>query len=152
MRLKGKEIIPDGGEVDITDLPVGGYRRYGTLECLSDVPYRGRVEKAYWVYTDQNTLNVYRVDNIRCKDDECKTPYIGWQSELGVYRKGKAYYGVVRLGRRSENAAEGLFTCYFEGDTGRPVSLNIVGECEVKIIIVVCHFFQDLIYIIYDMG
>ena len=145
LRLKGKEIIPENGEVEIGDLPVGGCSSYDTLECLSEVKYRGRVEKTYWNYTDPNTFKDSRVDDIRCKDDECKSPDIGWQSNLGIYRKGKAYYGVVRLGRSSENAAEGLFTCRFEEET--PVSLNIVGECEDKIIIVVCHFFQDLIYI-----
>ena len=112
----------------ITDLPVGGCRRYESLECLSDVPYRGRMEVAYWKYTDGITLKDHKVDDIHCKDDECKSPYIGWQSSKGIYRKGTRYYGVVRLGRKFENATtEGLFTCHFEGDSNTPVSVNI-GE------------------------
>ena len=131
MRLKGdpKEIIPNNGNVSLTDLPVGGCRRYDSLECLSDVPYRGRLAKAYWVYTDPNTSENHVVDDIRCKDDECKSPDIGWQSSRGIYRKGKQYYNVVRLSRRL-NATMGLFTCYFEGDSNS-VSVNI-GECEIK--------------------
>ena len=126
-------IIPNNGELNINDLPVGGYRRNETLECLSDVPYRGRVPKAYWKYTD-NTFEDHKVDDIRCKGDKCKSPYIGWQSAMGIYKKGDRYYHVLRLGRRFENASKGLFTCYFEGCL--PVSIEI-GECEVKIIIVV---------------
>ena len=128
--MKGKEIIPGIEEVEITDIPVGGYRRYDTLECLSDVPYRGRVENAYWVYTDPNTLEYHVVDDIRCKDDDDhKCGKFGWQSTLGIYKKGKEYYSVVRLGRRNENAARGVFTCHFEGES---VSVY-VGECEVFI-------------------
>ena len=128
LRLKGKKIIPDGGEVNITDLPVGGCSRYDTLECLSDVPYRGKVEKAYWKYTDLDTLKNHEVDDIRCKDDECKSPDIGWQSNLGIYKNkaDKIYYGAVRLGRQSEAAAAGVFICHFEGDSDEPVSVNIV--------------------------
>ena len=121
-------MIPSDGEVDITDLPVGGCRRYDTLECLSDVSYRGKVEKAYWEYTDPHTLENHLVDDIHCEDDECKSPYIGWQSSKGIYKKGKQYYNTVRLGRRFKNATEilpAVFTCYFEGHT--PVSVNI-GE------------------------
>ena len=129
--MKGKENIPDNGEVEITDLPIGGCRRYDTIECLSDVPYRGRVEKAYWEYTDPNDLDkYYKVDDIRCEDDDDhKCWELGWQSTLGIYKKGKEYYSVVRLGRRNETAASGVFTCHFEGES---VSVY-VGECEVFI-------------------
>ena len=137
LRLKGKEIIPnDGsGKVDITDLPVGGYRRYETLECLSDVPYQGKVEKAYWVYTNpySETLNSSLVDSIRCSSTGgCQSPDIGWQSSRGIYKskKDKTYYGVVRLGRSTETTMEGLFTCVFEGDSNTPVSVNIFSECK----------------------
>ena len=134
LRLNGKKMIPNNGEVNITDLPVGGCRRYDSLECLSDVPYRGKVEKAYWKYTD-NYLVDNTIDDIRCKDDDdYKCWKLGWQSTLGIYKKGKKYYGVVRLGRRFENATVGLFTCHFEGDSDSPVSVNI-GECEVNITI-----------------
>ena len=125
--LKGKEIIPSNGKVNITDLPVGGCRRYDTLECLSELPYRGRVEKAYWKYTD-DTLENHEVDDIRCNGDDCWR--FGWQSTMGMYKKGKKYYNVLRLGRRFETASEGLFTCHFEGCPA--VSVNI-GECEVKL-------------------
>ena len=47
---------------------------------------------------------------------------------MGIYRKGKKYYGVVRLGRNKEKPAEGNFTCYFEGDSGLPASV----KCECK--------------------
>ena len=127
LRLKGKEIIPEDGEVVITDLPVGGCRRYDSLECLSDVQYRGRVENAYWEYTDPYTLITQRVDTIRCKDDECNSTDIGWWSARGIYKKGKKYYGVVRLGRHFENARWGLLTCVFEEKT---VSVTI-GECDI---------------------
>ena len=132
LRLKGQKIIPtnDYGqateEVDINDLPVGGCRRYDTLECLSDVPYRGRVEKAYWKYTDEYLVD-HKIDDIRCKGNDCWK--FGWQSTMGIYRKGKRYYSVLRLGRRFENATVGLFTCHFEGCPA--VSVDI-GECEVK--------------------
>ena len=137
LRLKGKETIPDNGEVVIDDLPVGGCRRYDTLECLSDVKYQGAVEKAYWKYTD-TTLKDYLVEDIHCKGDECKNPDIafGWQSSRGIYRNGSSYYGVVRLGRTKENAEKGVFTCYFEEDSNSPVSVNIIVECEVKIIMI----------------
>ena len=138
LRLKGKETIPNNGEVDIADLPVDGYRRYETLECLSDVKYRGRVEKAYWKYTDPNTLKDYLVEDIldHCKGAECKNPDVdnafanGWRSNRGIYRNGSRYYGVVRLGRTEENAVEGLFTCYFQGDSKPAVSVNIIGEVK----------------------
>ena len=130
LRLKGKDIIPKDGEVNIIDLPVGGCRRYETLECLSDVPYRGRVEKAYWKYTDPDTLVEHKIDDIRCKTtDRCKKSEIGWQSSKGIYKNkmDKKYYGVVRLGRTKENAEVGIFTCYFEGDSDdERVSVNIV--------------------------
>ena len=127
MRLKDNVIIPNNGEVEVAGLPVGGCRRYDTLECLSDVPYQGRVEKAYWVYTD-NTLEDHEVDDIRCEGNECWK--FGWQSTMGIYKKGNRYYNVLRLGRRFENATIGSFTCHFEGCPS--VSVNI-GECEVKI-------------------
>ena len=127
MRLKGKESIPINGEVEITDLPVGGCRRYDTIECLSDVPYQGKVEKAYWEYNDVVTLEDHKVYDIRCEGKDCWK--FGWQSNMGIYKKDKKYYNVVRLGRRFENATVGLFTCHFEGDS---VSVNI-GECQVKI-------------------
>ena len=122
MRLKGQKNIPINqyGQatetVDITDLPVGGCRRYDTLECLSDVPYRGRLPNACWNYSDPNTFEDHQVDDIRCKGNDCKSPSIGWQSTLGIYRKGRSYYFVVRLGRSNENAEEGVFTCFVEGD------------------------------------
>ena len=126
--MKDKEIISKDGEVNITDLPVDGYRRYETLECLSDVPYRGRVEKAYWKYTD-NFLVDHEVDDIRCKTTgRCKNPEIGWQSTKGIYKNGESYFGVVRLGKRFENAATGIFTCHFEGDSNSPVSVNIISK------------------------
>ena len=130
--MKGKEIIQNNGEVDITDLPVGGCRRFDTLECLSDVPYQGKVEKAYWEYTDPNTLEYHVVDDIRCEGKDCWIS--GWQSNMGIYKKGKKYYNVVRLGRRFEYATTGLFTCRFKGDSEPSVSVNI-GECEVTIYI-----------------
>ena len=127
VRLNDKKIIPKNGEIVITDLPVGGCRRYDSLECLSDVPYRGRMEKAYWKYTDPDTLEAHEVDDVNCKDDECKSPYIGWQSSENIYKKGKRYYGAIRLGRKFTNATLGHFTCHFEGDSDTPVSVNI-GE------------------------
>ena len=121
--------------MNLNDLPVGGYRRYNTLECLSDVKYRGRVEKAYWVYNNPyfETLNSSLVDSIHCnKTGGCQNPDIGWQSNRGIYRSknDKTYYGVVRLGRSRENAMEGSFTCVFEGDSNTPVSVNIFKECK----------------------
>ena len=116
--------------MSITELPVGGYRRYETLECLSDVPYRGRVEKAYWKYTD-DTLVDHKVDDIRCKTTGgCKSPKIGWQSTKGIYKKGNSYFGVVRLGRNATNPIVGLFTCYFEGDSDIDprITVEIVSE------------------------
>ena len=128
MRLNGKRIIPNNEEVVVTDLPVGGCRRFDTLECLSDVPFRGRMEVVYWKWTD-DTLKDHKVDNINCKGDECESPYIGWWSKNGIYKnkKEKRYYGAVRLGRRFENATLGLFTCHFERDSDTPVSVWI-GE------------------------
>ena len=129
LRLKGKEFIPENGEVVITDLPVGGSRRYDSLECLSNVPDRGRMEEAYWEYADPDNFALdHRVDNIHCKGDECKSPDIGWWSSKGTYRKGKRYYGVVILGRRFENATVGLFTCHYEGDSSSPVSVSIIAS------------------------
>ena len=131
LRLKGKEIIPNNGEVNIATLPVGGCRPFDSLECLSDVPYRGIVEEAYWVYTDPNTLEDHVVDDTHCNGDECKSPDIGWQSNMGIYKKGKRYYNVVRLYRKAENAVEGVFTCYIEGDSNSPVSVTIIlSECN----------------------
>ena len=43
---------------------------------------------------------------------------------MGIYRKGRKYYGVVRLGRTKEQPAVGTFTCYFEGDSDTPASVN----------------------------
>ena len=125
----------------ITDLPVGGCRRYETLECLSDVPYRERVEKAYWEYNDLDTLkdHVIEVDDIRCNTtDRCKNPEIGWQSSKGIYRNkmDKKYYGVVRLGKTKENAELGHFTCYFEGDSDGPVSVNIVERKDMIVTVI----------------
>ena len=113
----------------ITDLPVGGCRRYDTLECLSDVKYRGRDEKAYWVYTDPNTFKTVRVDSIHCKTaDRCKNPEIGWQSSKGIYKNGSGYFAVVRLGRNAINPAVGFFTCHVEGDSNSPVTVEIISE------------------------
>ena len=50
---------------------------------------------------------------------------------MGIYRKGRKYYGVVRLGKTKKQPAEGNFTCYFEGD--RDFSASV--ECECKAII-----------------
>ena len=111
--------------MNINDLPIGGRRRYDTLECLSDVPYQGRKEAAYWMYTD-DTLVDHMVDDIHCKSYKCNSPYIGWQSSKGIYRNGSSSFGVVRLGRRFENAALGLFTCHYEGDSNSPVSVSII--------------------------
>ena len=133
MKLNGKEIIPNNGEVNIADLPVGGCRRYDTLECLSDVPYQGKVENAFWEYTDPDTLKYHVVDDIRCEGKDCWK--FGWHSNLGIYKKGQKYYGVVRLGRRNETATLGHFTCRFEEDSKSPVSVNI-GECEVNTYII----------------
>ena len=119
--------------MNITDLPVGRCRRYESLECLSDVPYQGRMEKAYWKYTDPITLMEYKVDDIRCKvRPKCKSPDIGWWSIKGIYKKGKRYYNVLKLGRVSEEAAVGLFTCHIEGDSNSPVSV-IIGESKSRI-------------------
>lgn len=80
------------------------------------------------MYTDLDTLEDHLVDDICCKDDECKSPYIGWRSSRGIYRKDKRYYNVVRLSRKVENATilmhMGHFTCHFEGSS---VSVSI-GE------------------------
>ena len=135
LRLKGKKVIPDSGEVNINELPPGGCRRYDTLECLSDVPYRGRKEKAYWKYTDTITLTENMVDDIRCKlYSKCKSPDIGWWSTRAIYRKGKDYFNSLRLGMASNKAEVGLFTCHIEGDDKTPVSVNIVkGESKDKI-------------------
>ena len=112
--------------MNITDLPVGGCRRYESLECLSDVPYRGRVDKAYWVYTDPITLNEIRVDDIRCKvHRKCESSDIGWWSARDIYRKGKSYFGVLSLGRAFEEAAVGVFTCHYEESA---VSVNIIAS------------------------
>ena len=117
--------------MEITDLPVGGCRRYDSLECLSEVPYRGKVEEAYWVYTDLDTCEDHVVNDSRCEGDECWK--FGWQSTLGIYKKDEKYYSVVRLGRQNETAAGGVFTCHFKGDSNPPVSasINYIGECEV---------------------
>ena len=133
LRLNGKKVIPNGGNVNITDLPPRGCRRYNTLECQSDVPYRGRMERAYWKYTDPITLTEYKVDDIRCKDcPKCKSPDIGWRSTTAIYRKGKNYFNSLRLGMACDKAAAavGLFTCHIEGDSNSPVSVNI-GESKV---------------------
>ena len=125
-------MIPNNGEVVITDLPVGGCRRYDSLECLSHVEYQGRVLKAYWKYTNTTSLQEFLVEDFRCQfRRNCKSPGIGWLSARGIYRKGKSYYNVLRLGRVSEKAAVGLFTCNFEEDNEDPVSVNIV-PCESK--------------------
>ena len=125
-------MIPNNGEVVITDLPVGGYRRYDTIECLSEMKYQGRGVKAYWNYTNTTSLKVHKVDDFRCKfGRNRKTPYIGWWSARGIYIKGQSYFNVLRLGRVSENATVGLFTCNFEDDKYDPVSVNIVA-CESK--------------------
>ena len=123
-RLKGRVDISNDEEVNIATLPEGGCRRYDTLECLSDVPYRGRVEKAYWVYTDPFTEKTYDVPSIRCRGNTCNHA-LGWQSSMGIYRKGRKYFGVVRLGRTKEQPAEGNFTCYFDGD-----SSTVKCECK----------------------
>lgn len=113
----------------ITDISVGDCRRYNTLECRSDVPYQGRVEKAYWKFTD-DTLVDHVVDDIHCRDDECESPDIGWESSKGIYRNGNSYFGAVRLGRTKANAEVGLFTCHFEGDSKEPVSVSIRRTVE----------------------
>ena len=119
--------------MNITDLPVGGCRRYDSIECRSKVPYRGRLEKAYWVYTDLTTGEKSRVDDIRCEArDRCKSTDIGWQSSRGIYRKGRRYYNALRLSRRSKCATGGEFTCHFNDDSNSPVTVNI-GECKIKV-------------------
>ena len=128
LRLKDKKIIPNNGEVNITDLPVGGCRGYDSLECLSDVKYQGRidVENTYWIYFDPITRIEYEIDDVRLKVRE--SPDIGWRSARGIYRKGISYYNVLRLGRVSEKPAVGLFTCHIEGDSNSPVSVNIINS------------------------
>ena len=119
--------------MDITDFPVGGFRHYDTLECLSDVPYRGIMVKAYWKYTDPITLREYKVDDIHYKvRPNCRSPDIGWRSTRGIYKKDTSFYSLLRLGRFSENATVGLFTCHIEGDRDSPVSVTI-GESKDKI-------------------
>ena len=114
--------------MEITDLPVGGCRRHDTLECLSDVEYRGEFGMAYWVYTD-STLENHLVDGMCNKTaNGCRNSDIGWHSTLGIYKKDKRYYGVVRLGRKFENATQGLFTCHSENDSGFSVSVNIIAS------------------------
>ena len=139
-------MIPNNGEVVITDLPVRGCRRYDTIECLSEMKYRGRVEKAYWNYTNTTSLKVYKVDDFRCKfRRNCQTPYIGWWSASGIYRKGKSYFNVLRLGRVTKNATVGLFTCNFEDDKYDPVSVNIVA-CESKDKILFIFFIENMVF------
>ena len=146
LRLKGKKIISNNGEVVILDLPVGGYRHYDTIECLSEMKYRGRVEKAYWNYTNTTSLKVYKVDDFRCKfGRNCKTPYIGWWSARGIFRKGQSYFNVLRLGRVTKNATVGLFTCNFEEDNDDPVSVNIVA-CESKDKIYLSLFIENIVF------
>ena len=115
--------------MNITDIPVGGCRRYETLECRSNVPYQAVLRTAYWVYTS-NTLEDHHVDDIRCNmtTNRCRNSDIGWWSRKGIYKKGKRYYGLVRLGKRFENATVGRFTCHYEGDIDSPVSVNIIAS------------------------
>ena len=75
------------------------------------------------MYTDPFYLEDHEVDDIYCKGDECRNADLGWWSRKGKYRIGNRYYGMVRLGKRFENATAGLFTCHYEGD--RPVSVHI---------------------------
>ena len=78
------------------------------------------------MYTDPITLNEIRVDDIRCKvRRKCESSDIGWWSARGIYRKGKSYFGVLRLGRAFEEAAVGVFTCHYEGSA---VSVNIIAS------------------------
>ena len=131
--LKGEKNITDNREVNINDLPKSGCRRYKSLECRSDVLYPGIIdrEKAYWIYRDPITLKDYMVDDIRCKvGDKCEHSNIGWRSARGLYRNGKMYYIVVRLGKVSDEAKVGLFTCHIEGDSkSLAVSVKII-DCE----------------------
>ena len=137
-------MIPNGGEVVITDLPVHGCRRHNTVECLSDVIYRGRVEKLYWTYTNTTSLQEFLVDDFRCHHD-CKTPYIGWWSVRGIYRKGKFYFNALKLGRVTKNATVGLFTCHLEVENGDPVSVNLVA-CEYKDKIYLSLFIENIVF------
>ena len=132
--MKGEKNITNVTEVNINDLPKSGCRRYKSLECRSDVPYQGIIdhEKAYWVYTDRITLKDYMVDDIRCKvRHKCQRSDIGWRSARGLYRNGKRYLNVLRLGRVSDEAKVGLFTCHIEEDSNSPISVYIV-ESESK--------------------
>lgn len=111
------------GLTDIKDkyYPVGGCRRYNTLECLSDVKYRGRVENAYWAYVCPHSDEECRLDGTG-GECECNQD-VGWHSYMGIYKNGTKYYGTVRLGRTSARALEGTFKCYFEDDSNTPVSV-----------------------------
>ena len=102
--------------------------------------------KAYWKYTNITSLQEFLVDDFRCKSRRnCKTPYIGWWSARGIYRKGQSYFNVLRLGRVTKNATVGLFTCNFEEDNEDPVSVNIVA-CESKDKIVILFFIENIVF------
>ena len=135
------EIFSDSENVTTSDFPDLGCKRLDSLECLSGVPYPGRMVKAYWKYTDPITLKEYKVDDIHCNFRpklKCESPDIGWRSARGIYRKDKRYFNVLRLGMVSEEPAVGLFTCHIEEDSKSPVSVYIV-ESESNIIIVIFH-------------
>lgn len=129
--LKGEKNITGNREVNINDLPKSGCRRYKSLECRSEVPYQRIIIDAYWIYTDPITLKDYKVDDIRCKvRDKCEHSNIGWQSARGLYRNDKSYYNVLRLGKVSDEAKVGLFTCHIEEERKTlAVSVNIIA-CE----------------------
>ena len=137
--------------MNITDLPVlndgcRGYA-YNSLECLSDVKYQGlgrvNVENAYWMYTNLINGKKYKIDDVRCRN--CKSPDIGWKSARGIYRNGKSYYNVLRLGRVSEEAEGGLFTCHIKEDSDSPVSVNITA-CESKVKIYLSFFIENIAF------
>ena len=134
--------------MNITDLPViidgcRGYA-YNSLECLSDVKFQGlrrvNAENAYWMYTDQINHTEYKIDDVRCHN--CKSPDIGWQSTTGIYRNGNSYYYVLRLGRVSEEAAVGLFTCHIKEDSD---SVNITA-CESKDKMYLSFFIENIAF------
>ena len=125
--MKG-DIIRNGKTyINDKHFPIGGFRFYNTLECRSDVKYRGRVENAHWAYVDPVTKEEQRLD---CEGAECEElqKTIGWRSYSSIYKNGTTYYGTVRLGRTSEKAVDGTFKCYFKDDSNSPVSVDIVDE------------------------
>ena len=92
------------------------------------------------MYTDDSAVLDHVVDTIHCKGDKCKSPDIEWQSSRGIYIQCSENQKLA--------AAVGKFICHFEGES--PVTVNImIGECEVKIILVVS--FLSGLYIYHEI-